>query len=149
MYIWCIYFMLHTQYVVVYENTYILVINFVPPKVKFWLHRWIWYIYIYIYWWVCVILKSVQFWFDMLPTGYSIFNIWPIKKECIYVIHSPRRDSDLICYLQYLQYVSISHRVRSMHMYISSSVNMGNPPAKKKIIYKIKFNYKINYNLKL
>ena len=31
--------MLHTQYVFVYEDTCILVINFAPPKVKSWLRH--------------------------------------------------------------------------------------------------------------
>ena len=34
--------MLHTQYVFVYEDTCILVINFAPPKVKSWLRHCLW-----------------------------------------------------------------------------------------------------------
>ena len=33
--------MLHTQYVFVYKDTCILVINFAPPKVKSWLRHWL------------------------------------------------------------------------------------------------------------
>ena len=33
--------MLHTQYVFVYGDTCILIINFAPPKVKSWLRHWV------------------------------------------------------------------------------------------------------------